>query len=419
MNHFFARIYITLGVLLFLTLGLLVLSTGRPHQIPPAREADRLVQQVHDALRADLPPDALGRYLKRPVTVLEAREAALSLSPVELEKLEADTWALGFLEGPALFVPLEGGTVAAIGLPPPVPWVLVLQLIVVALGVVGAILLIVRPLQHQLDALSETATRLGDGHLDARAVTNPSDATHDLASVVNDMAGRIQDLLRGRQELLVAVSHELRTPVARLKFGTDLLADEPDPIRRQERAESIQRDLEELDALIGELLTYASLQDGIRDLSVAQVDTDAALERLVREADMLEPDITVHTDAADLPVLHADLRLLRRAVGNLLSNGVRYAKTQVEVRTETTATHLVLHVDDDGLGVPAKRREEVFEPMVRLDPSRSREEGGVGLGLAMARTIARRHDGDLICTSSPDGGARFTLTLPLYIPSGR
>ena len=114
-----------------------------------------------------------------------------------------------------------------------------------------------------------------------------------------------------------------------------------------------------------------------------------------------------------VPSAHVQLdqRMFGRMITNLLSNAVRYTSTAVQVTAEVAGNQLTIHVDDDGPGVPDDERARIFEPLVRLDSARSRDTGGVGLGLSLARRIAVAHGGSLVVTASPLGGARFTIAL--------
>lgn len=291
-----------------------------------------------------------------------------------------------------------------------------------ALWTVGAGLVyaLLRPLRREVRALQAASRQLATGDWGARARLGPEALLFDVGHSLDDLARRVGELDRNRDELVRNVSHELRTPVSRVAFAVDLLASEADPVARKRRSEAIAADLAELESLVAELLAWSSLGERPRAVRAEPIDPLPILERIVEEAKFAGPysglasqerDVTFV--AGPLPLVPADGKLFRRAVGNLVRNGARYASKRLQVQAAEEAGHLVLVVDDDGPGVPPDDRERIFEPFVRLDPARSRDTGGTGLGLALTRRILAAHGGHVACLPSPLGGARFVARWPL------
>jgi len=281
----------------------------------------------------------------------------------------------------------------------------------VLLGI--AALLWALPFWHQLKKISRTALALGEGQLDVRAKVPASSALLPLANTFNQMAERIQQLLTAQKELTNAVSHELRTPIARLRFGMEMLETSPDSQAKQNYVEGIHHDLDELDGLISELLTYARYDwknFGLEMQEQAIVPwLESFLEELARKVSAhIQKDILVDNQ------LEAcfDPRHLGRALSNLVQNADRYGNGLVKVGLEQYGSDLLIHVDDDGPGIPEQDRERIFEPFARLDASRNRESGGHGLGLAIVKRVVDCHKGSVVVTSSPLGGSRFTIRWP-------
>lgn len=266
-----------------------------------------------------------------------------------------------------------------------------------------------------LQALGRVADDFGAGKLTARARIAPSNSMYPLAERMHGMAGRIDSLLTAQTTLLHSVSHELRTPIARLSFGLALLEDGSDDPALHQRVRAMAGDVEELNALVGELLAMTRL-DGEQALQRAPCDLAALLHDCVEALPPL-PDSAVNVTlvlADNLRPIDADPRLLARAVGNLLGNARRYADARVQLRAARTGDGVTITVEDDGPGIPADEREQVFAPFYRLDRSRDRATGGFGLGLAIARKAVQLHGGSLVVQDGELKGANMVITLPRF-----
>jgi signal transduction histidine kinase len=256
---------------------------------------------------------------------------------------------------------------------------------------------VVRRLTGRLERLQARVEELGKGDLSARVEVEGRDEVAELARSFNRAGERIERLVGAQQALLASVSHELRSPLARIRMGVELLGSERPELRAR-----IARDVEELDALIGELLFASRLDAGASE--VAEVDL---LALVAEEAARFGAQVEGET----APV-RGDARLLRRLVRNLLENARRHGGAAA---VEASVARLgdegaLLRVADRGPGVPEAERERIFEPFYR--PAGHREgEGGVGLGLALVRRIARHHGGDARCLARPGGGTCFEVEL--------
>lgn len=292
--------------------------------------------------------------------------------------------------------------------PPPRPWgkgntpflwLLGLVAVAVAVGTYP----IVRQLTRRLEQLRAGVERWGEGDLSARVDEAGSDEVAFLARRFNRAAERLEALVRSHKSLLANASHELRSPLARIRMGLELMDDGGSP---RQRAEML-RNIGELDQLIDEILLASRLDARETDVgTVEPVDlTGLAAEECARAGAELEAG----GDAA--LVVPGVAKLLRRAVRNLLENARRYGDGPVEVALAREGREVVLRVCDRGPGVPEPLRERIFEPFYRL-PGASEREGGVGLGLALVRSIAGRHQGSVHCEAREGGGACFVLRLP-------
>lgn len=279
-------------------------------------------------------------------------------------------------------------------------WMLGIVAVAVAIGSYP----VVRRLTLRLEDLRRGVERWGEGDLSVRVAEKGSDEVAFLARRFNHAAERVEHLLKANKSLLANASHELRSPLARIRMGLELMDPEPSPRTRAE----ITRNIAELDQLIDEILLASRLDARESDMgTVETVDlTGLAAEESARAGAELDADGSQHT-----LVVQGVAKLLRRAIRNLLENARRYSSGPVTVVVATDAGRAVVRVCDRGPGVPESERERIFEPFYRLRGA-SEREGGVGLGLALVRSIAQRHHGTAHCEANPGGGACFVLTLP-------
>ena len=309
--------------------------------------------------------------------------------------------------GPALSLPLPDGRQLLMlrpGRPPPPPGpILTFALIALAVGV-GAYP-VVRRLTRRLERLQAGVTEWGSGNLSARVAVQGRDEVAQLAQAFNDAAARIEQLIGAHRTLLANASHELRSPLARIRLGVELLASDPSPARREELA----RDIGELDQLIDEILLASRLDSGAAP-ETERVDLTA----LVAE-ECARAEVPVELDSVEFT---GSARLLRRLVRNLLDNAKRYGGAHVEVILRRAADAVEIDVMDRGPGVAEAERERVFEPFYRAAGA-SEASGGVGLGLALVRQIARQHGGEALCLPRQGGGSVFRVSLPSPIQSAR
>ena len=200
--------------------------------------------------------------------------------------------------------------------------------------------------------------------------------------------------------MLAAVSHDLRTPITRLRLRAELIED--DTLRTK-----FARDLAEMEAMTAAALDF--LRGASADGPVQPVDVLALLESL--QADMEETGHEVSVQGGTPAPYPARLLALKRCLANLIENAVKYGE-RAEVRVEDDTAQLRISVADNGPGIPETEIERVFEPFYRVESSRSRATGGVGLGLSVARDIARAHGGELTLRNRTGGGLEASLTLP-------
>jgi signal transduction histidine kinase len=246
--------------------------------------------------------------------------------------------------------------------------------------------------------------------LSVRVPVQGDDEVADLSKRFNAAAEHIEALMAAQKSLLANASHELRSPLARIRMGMELMeAPAVDAAARQRSRLEILRNMAELDQLIEEILLASRLEAQDADMgTVEAVDlVGLCAEECARVGAVLE----VPPGLSQLEV-QGVAKLLRRLVRNLLENARRYGGAGIVLSLSHTGQEAHLQVCDQGPGVPVLHRERIFEPFFRL-PGASEGVGGVGLGLALVKSIAERHQGRVRCTEHPGGGACFEVQLPL------
>ncbi len=295
-----------------------------------------------------------------------------------------------------------------------------IMLFVLAVIIALAVFIWVRPLWRGLTQLRSTAEAFGRGDFAARTHIAPRAVLGQFAHTFNAMADRIQQLISSHKELTNAVSHELRTPLARLRFGMEMLQNAPDAATRRRHIDGMNTDIDELDGLIAELLTYARFERATPELKLENQDLAPWLNETVQRLWIGERNIALQmhtTHIAGDACSGFEPKLMARALGNLLQNAQRYATQRVEISAGINGDTCHISIDDDGPGIPAADRTRIFDPFTRLDTSRNRDSGGYGLGLAIAQRIAQWHGGKIDVADSPLGGARFVISWPAQVGS--
>jgi len=285
----------------------------------------------------------------------------------------------------------------------------------VAFFMVGlASYLLVRPLQSRLRNMESAVNQIRRGDLSVRVIVESHDALGQLGSTLNDMAEHIQRLIRSQREMTHAVSHELRTPVARIRFGLEMLECAKDDEARAKKIKEIDGDIEELNTLVDEILTYATLEEGRPALNFEMVDIDAVIKQVRSETEALGTKIVVeHILCTDRRrMAECEARYIHRVIQNLVGNAIRYANSKVRVGCSCEGGMYRIDIEDDGPGIPRDQWDRVFVPFARLDDSRTRSSGGYGLGLSIVQRIAYWHGGLASVYKSELGGAKFTIIWP-------
>ncbi len=277
---------------------------------------------------------------------------------------------------------------------------LLLILAILLFGILLISFFTVRRITRPLRALARAADELGrDINREPLSELGPSEVG-EAARAFNGMQKRLARYLNDRTRILAAISHDLKTPITRLRLRSELLGDD-------EPKEKFQRDLDDMESMVTATLDFMR---GSTDQEKAQpIDMLALLESLREDA----VDSGAKVELTGLPLAPFPGRplALKRCLGNLIDNAVRYGG-EAHIHIADSAEQLVITISDQGPGIPETAMDEMFEPFFRLESSRAANTGGTGLGLGIARNIARGHGGDIQLHNHPEGGLQAELRLP-------
>lgn len=283
--------------------------------------------------------------------------------------------------------------------------------------------LLVRPLEKRLGRMAQEVDALQLSGQSSQLTVDGNDALTALAEKINAMSQRILQLLQHQRELNHAVSHELKTPLARLTFRRELALQKLSKLAESgsdtkavaQHLEGMETSLTELNSLVEEILLYARLESTAPEMNLSRVKVAVLCDELLQplRSQFSEMEFS-HDIPADIALM-ADQHYLKRALSNLINNAQRFADNQVSIVLEQRPQQLIIHIDDDGQGIPEEHWQSVLQPFSRVESSRNRETGGTGLGLAIVQQIAEWHQGDIRVSRAPLGGARLSLQIPLQL----
>lgn len=284
------------------------------------------------------------------------------------------------------------------------PWLFsgfIASIAVLLVAIIMLCLWAIQRLALPVQQLGEAAKRFG---MDMNAPPMPTEGpleVRELGEAFNEMQSRLKRLVTDRTQMLAAISHDLRTPITRLKLRAE-------SISNKDQYEKTVADLNVMDQMIGSILAFA--RDYDQEEPMEKFDLSALVDTIV--TDQLDLG-----HAVDLKMGIERLRYfgrlvpIKRAISNLVENSIKYGK-KTKVHLQVTDTNVVIKVTDNGPGIPDTELEKVFSPFYRVDPARSPEIAGTGLGLAVSRDIIRSHGGDIELKNRKPHGLVAVITLP-------
>ena len=391
----------------------LAVSLDRPRIAPGKASAESDFQQsmFTTVLRYTLGDDTEVNVV-RPEGTPESLRPAPRGGPPDMPMMQGRGWGRGmgqgFAPGGTFFtvqIALRDGTWVTFDshLSPQatgVPLRLALTLLILLGTVIVLSLIAVRWVTGPLAALATAAEKLGeDINRPPLPETGPSEAQR-AARAFNTMQRRLSRFIADRTRIFTAMSHDLKTPITRLRLRAEMLEDEA--LRAK-----FAKDLDEMESMVAQTLDF--LRDASTQEAVQRIDAMALFESL--QADYQDTGGRIEIQGSVAQPYPGRPLALRRCLTNLVDNAIRYGGNAT-IKVEDSADRLSIRILDDGPGIPEQELEQAFAPFFRGEASRSRDTGGTGLGLGIARNIARAHGGDLVLRNRPEGGLEAILTLP-------
>jgi len=398
----------------------------------PSRFLDRALGQLS---RPAVVVDAAGRYLAGGLSVPSTVTRVLTGKPFDTGTIENDEY---------LGVPVirEGEVVGAVYLSHRVEgsgvagaiagtakfvrsvwWQFLLAGAIAAFIALFLARLLARGMTQPLRDMAQAAQMMARGDYRQRVEVTSRDEVGRLAGTFNQMASEMEGLERLRRDLVANVSHELKTPLSALQAHLENLLDgveEANPAL----LEVMLGQSERLSRLVDELLDLSRLESGDVPLQIEPIRLAPLVDRVVGEIEVARPGRGIQTRnrvPADLPAVEADRERIHQVLFNLLDNAHRFTPPGGVVTVSATRGNgsCQVSVQDTGPGIPPEHLPLVFERFYRVDPSRSRDDGGTGIGLAIARSVVEAHGGRIWAESGDAGGSTFRFVLPIGGPAGR
>lgn len=378
----------------------LYLMRSELREIPP-HEWAKTLKELDLNLSFDLQVEPMNKFNLDPAAAQRLREGdivALDSEYTFIQRIPRSHYVLAVGPVPYLFF-LHETRLLDMGL-----------MALIAISLAFPVFIWMRPHWQEMLRLESAAQRFGEGHLEERIHFDSASSFERLGIAFNQMADNINALIASKKQLIDGIAHELRTPLVRLRYRLEM----SDNLSEAEHT-ALNRDIGQLEGLIEELLTYARLDRPQTELQLTTPDLPAWFSSYLDDARSMNPQHSLLLDCQAGDEYGAlDMRLMERVLDNLVNNALRYSEGTIKVTLQRQGSLASMTVEDDGPGIAPAERERIFEPFVRLDPSRDRATGGCGLGLAIVHSIAQGFGGSVSCGESELGGAKFTFQWPIY-----
>ncbi len=293
----------------------------------------------------------------------------------------------------------------------PTPWV------IAGLGVILVSTLfwipLVRGITLSLSQMTAATEKIAEGRFDVRTDVHRRDELGALSGAIDQMAGRLSGLVTGQKRFLGDIAHELCSPIARIQVALGILEQRADDAQKS-RLEDLREEVEQMSSLVNELLSFSRASLGKTNIKLQSVPVRAVVEKAAARECGPDSGATASVNIPEDLVAVAEPELLMRAVANVLRNAVRYAAGAgpIQVSAARESEMIVLQIEDSGPGIPESALPQLFDPFYRVDSSRTRDTGGVGLGLSIVKTCVESCGGTVGCENRQPTGLRVILRLP-------
>lgn len=293
----------------------------------------------------------------------------------------------------------------------PTPWV------IAGIGVILVSTLfwipLVRGITRSLSQMTAATEKIAEGRFDVRTDVHRQDELGALSGAIDQMAGRLSGLVTGQKRFLGDIAHELCSPIARIQVALGILEQRADDSQKA-RLEDLREEVEQMSGLVNELLSFSRASLGKTNIKLQPVPVRAVVEKAAARECGPDTSATVAINIPEDLVAVAEPELLLRAVANVLRNSVRYAAGAgpIQVSAARENEMIVLQIEDSGPGIPESALPQLFDPFYRVDSSRTRDTGGVGLGLSIVKTCIESCGGTVGCENRQPTGLRVILRLP-------
>jgi two-component system sensor histidine kinase CpxA len=293
----------------------------------------------------------------------------------------------------------------------PTPWV------IAGIGVILVSTLfwfpLVRGITRSLSQMTAATEKIAEGRFDVRTQVHRRDELGALSGAIDQMAGRLSGLVTGQKRFLGDIAHELCSPIARIQVALGILEQRADDSQKA-RLEDLREEVEQMSGLVNELLSFSRASLGKTNIKLQPVPLRAIVEKAAARECGPDSAATVSINIPKNLVAVAKPELLLRAVSNVLRNAVRYAAAAgpIQVSAARENEMIVLQIEDSGPGIPETALPQLFDPFYRVDSSRTRATGGVGLGLSIVKTCVESCGGTVGCENRLPSGLRVILRLP-------